>query len=1167
MNRDHMHADAAIRESDERFRNVARATADAIWDWDLESDGIWWNEGIQTLFGFSPGDIEPGSEAWSLRIHPEDRDRVLRGIHAVIDSDLENWSAEYRFVRKDGSYAHVLDRGFVIRGNGNIAVRMVGGMTDQSERHRATEQLRESEAQYRLLFDNNPHPMWVYEMATLRLLAVNAAAIGHYGYTRQEFLAMTLCDFRPAEDLARLEQTVGARPEERKISRLWRHLKKDGSMIDAEVVDHAIDFNGKSAGLVLANDVTERLRTQRELASVSRAQQMLSACNEALIRVEDEAALLEKICRICVEIGGYRMAWVGFAHEDESRLVVPMAHAGDYAGYLEGIQLSLCDDQPLARTPLGRAIRDNEAVIVSDLAKEPTFARMLARAEERGYRGAVCLPLRDKEHVFGALSLYTAQAVQASADEVKLLQALADNLAFGIGNIRHQLERRQFQMAAMTVGAGVFASTGTAFFKQLASNMAKAVGAQAAFVAQLLPGAPSTARTVAVVIDGNVSPNFDYVLDESACETLLANPGWFIADRISELLPCSPVLPGLGMRGCVGRRLENSAGDPAGVLFVLFREPLTESDRQSDFIASILRIFAARASAELERREADARIREQASLLDKAKDAIVVRGLDNRIRFWNKGAERLYGWTADEVVGRSIEEILYHDLEAHRNATRDVMERGDWSGEINERRKDGSLLTVEAHWTLVQDEIGRPQSILAIKTDITQRKAAEREIQYLAFYDPLTRLPNRQLLMDRLQHALERSARSDSEGALLFIDLDNFKTINDTLGHDMGDLLLQQVAGRLVACVRKSDTVARLGGDEFVVMLENLGVTPDVAAERVKATGEKILAALNQPYLFERYEHYSTPSIGVSLFKDHRDSIGELLKRADLAMYQAKAAGRNTLRFFDPAMQAAVSARAALEADLRQGLREREFLLHYQPQFDGDGAMTGVEALLRWEHPGRGLVSPEEFIPLAEETGLILCLGQWVLETACTQLAAWSARTETAHFCMAVNVSARQFRHPNFMDMVLSVLDRTGADPCKLKLELTESVLVDNADDTIAKMSALKEKGIGFLLDDFGTGYSSLAYLKRLPLDALKIDRSFVSDVPTDPNDGAIARTIMALANSLGLAVIAEGVETVAQRDFLARHGCHAYQGYLFSRPLPVDRLEEFMRIHGQARA
>ena len=444
---------------------------------------------------------------------------------------------------------------------------------------------------------------------------------------------------------------------------------------------------------------------------------------------------------------------------------------------------------------------------------------------------------------------------------------------------------------------------------------------------------------------------------------------------------------------------------------------------------------------------------------------------------------------------------------------------------------------------------------VVILTDITQRKAAEEQIEQLAFYDPLTRLPNRRLLLDRLHQAVATGARTRRQGALLFIDLDNFKTLNDTLGHDIGDLLLQQVARRLLDSVRTRDTVARLGGDEFVVMLEDLGTQPAEAATRVQVVGAKILAALTQPFDLAGHHCHSTPSIGATLISEHPTTVDELLKRADLAMYQAKAAGRNTLRFFDPDMQAVLEARTALESDLREGLREGQFLLWYQAQVDSEGRLTGAEALVRWQHPRRGLVGPAEFIPLAEQTGLILPLGRWVLESACSQLAVWAQRPETAGLTLAVNVSAREFRHPGFVAEVGALLAVSGADPHRLKLELTESLLLDDIGDTIAKMTALKALGLGFSLDDFGTGYSSLSYLKRLPLDQLKIDQSFVRDVLTDPNDAAIARTIVALGQSLGLAVIAEGVETQGQRAFLLASGCRAFQGYLFGRPGPVEAL------------
>ncbi|MGA8055578.1 MAG: EAL domain-containing protein, partial [Burkholderiales bacterium] len=439
--------------------------------------------------------------------------------------------------------------------------------------------------------------------------------------------------------------------------------------------------------------------------------------------------------------------------------------------------------------------------------------------------------------------------------------------------------------------------------------------------------------------------------------------------------------------------------------------------------------------------------------------------------------------------------------------------------------------------------------------EITDRRVAEARIEQLAFYDSLTQLPNRRLVLDRLHHALAASNRSRELGAVLFIDLDDFKTLNDTRGHDVGDLLLKEVASRLAACVRENDTVGRLGGDEFLVILERLGANAEEAATQAGVIGNKLLAALAHPCVVAGHAIHITGSAGVALFGDHEETADGMLKRADLAMYRGKAGGRNTLCFFDLEMQNAVTARAALEAELRQALRDSQFRLLFQPQVDGAGRVTGAEALIRWQHPRRGLVCPAEFVPSAEETGLIVPLGRWVLRAACAELAAWSVVPNTAHLTMAVDVSAREFRHPDFVDEVSNVLEETGANPQKLVLEFTESLLLDDTDDTIAKMVALKAKGVSFAVDDFGIGYSSLIYLKHLPVDQLKIDQSFVRGVLIDPNDAAIAGAILALGHSLGLAVIAEGVESAEQREFLARLGCNRFQGYLFGRPGPVEAL------------
>jgi diguanylate cyclase (GGDEF)-like protein len=417
------------------------------------------------------------------------------------------------------------------------------------------------------------------------------------------------------------------------------------------------------------------------------------------------------------------------------------------------------------------------------------------------------------------------------------------------------------------------------------------------------------------------------------------------------------------------------------------------------------------------------------------------------------------------------------------------------------------------------------------------------------------------MLLDRLNEAVGESGHA-REGALMFIDLDNFKVLNDTLGHQKGDLLLQQVARRLRNCVAKGDLVARLGGDEFVVLLENRPDKPLDPVTAAEAVSQRILEGLGEPYVLPGYLHHSTCSIGVTLFGKAPSSVNELLKQADLAMYQAKAAGRNAVRFFDPEMQAVASANAALASDLRQAWRDNQLKIEYQPQVGMDGRMFGVEALLRWEHPTRGIVRPDAFIPTAEETSLIIPIGHWVLEAACAQLAEWAQRPDRSHLSIAVNVSVRQFRHPDFIDEVMTCVRRAGIRPDRLKLELTESLLADHLDAAIAKMRNLKDMGVRLSVDDFGIGYSSLSYLKRLPIDELKIDRAFVKDILTDGNDAAIAGTIIGLCRSLGLEVIAEGVETEEQRAFLHRQGCERYQGYLYCRPLPLANLEAFMEAH-----
>ena len=569
-------------------------------------------------------------------------------------------------------------------------------------------------------------------------------------------------------------------------------------------------------------------------------------------------------------------------------------------------------------------------------------------------------------------------------------------------------------------------------------------------------------------------------------------------------------------------------------------------------------IFTAFIADISERKQSEVKLRLAANVFTHAREGIMITRPDCKIIDVNEAFTKITGYTAEEVIGNSPSMLSSggHNADSYSAIWQSIHLTGGWEGEIQSRRKNGELYPQQLTIILVRDVNDTVMNYMAVFVDITLRKAAVDEINQLAFYDSLTHLPNRRLLVDRLNQALVASARSGKDGALLFLDLDHFKTLNDSLGHDIGDLLLKQVAERLTACVREGDTVARLGGDEYVVMLEDLSEHAIEAATQAEAIGEKILSTLNQVYQLDSHEYHSTLSVGVALFSDHNQSQEDLLKHADIAMYQAKKAGRNILRFFDPQMQQAIHARVDLELELRKAIDKKQFHLYYQLQVNSMHKPTGAEALIRWIHPERGQISPSHFIPLAEETGLIVPIGQWVLETACAQIKSWQQDEHTRELTLSINVSAKQFRQTDFVAQVQVGIKRYGIDPMLLKLELTESILLDDIEGTIATMNALKELGIRFSLDDFGTGYSSLQYLKRLPLYQLKIDQSFVRDIAVDSSDQAIVRTIIAMAHTLNLNVIAEGVETEEQQELLLSNGCTHYQGYLFGKPVSIAQFE-----------
>lgn len=543
-----------------------------------------------------------------------------------------------------------------------------------------------------------------------------------------------------------------------------------------------------------------------------------------------------------------------------------------------------------------------------------------------------------------------------------------------------------------------------------------------------------------------------------------------------------------------------------------------------------------------------------------AQEGIVITDANKRILRVNKAFTRITGYNLEDVGGKYLNILSsgQKDKRYYDEIWQKISESDYWEGEVWNTRKNGEVFPERLIITAVKTPDGIVTNYVSTLTDITLIKNAEQEIKHLAYYDPLTHLPNRRLMAEHIEHAMAVSRRTGKKFALLFLDIDHFKTLNDTLGHDMGDRLLKIIAKLITRCIREGDSVSRFGGDEFVVLLEGLSVYPIIAATQAEDIANKIVTSIHKPYRLVSHSYTSSISIGITVFDGHQREVEELLKQADIAMYQAKSDGRNTHRFFDPQMQSTINARAELERELNQAITEQQFQLYYQKQVDNAGNTLGAEALIRWMHPERGLILPLDFIPLAEQNRSILAIGQWVLDAACRQLKIWQQDPFTRDLTISVNVSAKQFHQSNFVSQVKKAVQRHNINPACLKLELTETLFLNDIQDTIIQMKELADIGIEFSLDDFGTGYSSLQYLKKLPLYQLKIDKSFVDDLVNDSNDQAIVRTIIAMAHSLGLNVIAEGVDTKEKQQRLLTEGCMHFQGYLFGKPVPI---EEFFAV------
>ena len=968
------------------------------------------------------------------------------------------------------------------------------------------------------------------------IVEVNDAFCEILGYTRKEAMLLNISDwnsqYSKQELLARLQSFIGKNARFETV-----HRRKDGKLINVEVSISGVDIEGQLYFFASSRDITERKAAENKVRRLTQIYAALSQCNQAIVRCTNEVELFSTICRDVVSFGGMKMAWIGVIDETRN-LVKPVASFGAGIEYLNGAEISIVAHNPGGMGPTGTAIRESKPIWCQDFQHDPATAAWHERGAEFDWCASASLPLYRKGVAIGAFTLYDDEANAFDEAAQNLLVKMAMDISFALDNYDREYERKltgeenarlaeRLDVATRAAKIGIWdwdvvnnnLIWDDRMFKLYGANREEFGGAYEAWRALVHPEDSVEANeTMQRALRGEIPFDTEFRVS------------WHNGE-----------IRNIKALGQVVRDVEGVPIRMTGVNYDITEHKQSEAN---------LRIAAAAFESH---------------------ESMMITDADRIILRVNKSFTENTGYTSEEVVGQTPRLLSsgHHKAGFYRAMWETINRTGAWQGEIWDRKKNGEVYPKWLTITAVKGEDGIVSHYVGSHIDITERKAAEEKIRYLGLYDDLTNLPNRRLLLDRLQHALASSARIGREGALLLIDLDNFKSLNDSLGHHVGDLLLQQIAQRLTSCVREGDTVARLGGDEFVVLLENLSEQTIEATAQTEAIGEKLLGCLSQPpYLLETHQYHATASIGATLFNgaaqfnDQDQVINELLKQADIAMYQAKKAGRNTLRYFNRQMQASITARVALEGELRKALENQQFKLYYQIQVDSTHHPIGAEVLIRWIHPVLGMVSPAQFIPMAEETGLILPIGFWVLDMACAQLKAWQQDALTRDLVLAVNVSARQFHQADFVAQVHDVVQRHAINPMRLKLELTEGMLLADVEETIKIMNVLSEIGIQFSLDDFGTGYSSLQYLKRLPLDQLKIDQSFVRNLVTDNSDKAIVRTIIAMAQSLGITVIAEGVETEEQRQLLLKDCCTHYQGFLFSKPVPITQFEALLK-HG----
>jgi len=1003
-----------------------------------------------------------------------------------------------------------------------------GLMTQAVEHER---KLREQEAVYHEMFDGNPNPMWVYDANSLRFLAVNDAAVTHYGYSRDEFLLMTLSDIRPPEDSSRLSRYVASLSSHNiAAGGIWKHQKRDGSLIDVEISSHGLNFNNRPARLVLAYDVTERERTEAQLRESDRfARATLDAVVLHIAVLDENGAIIAT-----------NKAWRNFSAQNGGALQT----TGIGANYIQATRAAAAagnqtamDLLPNLEALIGGKIDSfqfeypchsptEKRWFIAHVSRFPDdgVLRIVISHENITGRKMAELELLKLNRYYAALSAMNAAIVRTREPQQILDQVC--RIAVDQGELelvwvgRLESDHRHITRAASYGRASGYLDQVT-------------ISADPDDISGLGPVGISVREGRSVVVN-------DFSRDESTRPWHEPARHW----GLKAILVCP-----IHRRDHIWGEIAFYANQPDYFSpdLVNLMEKLTE-----DLAYSLDMVDMERSRA-----EAEAQLLLNARIIESSHEGLFITDSDHRYTMVNRAFCTITGYNSDELIGNKMNLLSSGRQEPgfYQQLQTSLAHSGRWEGELWDRRKDGEIYPASLSITRVDGSEAGSYQHIAIYRDITERKAYESKIEHIASHDILTDLPNRVLLADRISVAIAHAARSGGQLALLFVDLDRFKLVNDTLGHDFGDLLLKEIARRITAALRSADTVSRVGGDEFVVLLQDIGSAEDAAR-----VAEKIIRSIKQPFDINGHRLIVTASVGVAMYPDNGQDAQGLTVLADLAMRAAKQSGNNRYQFYSHELGANASERLTMENELRSAIDRGEIFVAYQPQCSlDDGRIVGIEALARWQHPAYGLVSPLQFIPIAEESGLILDIGAWITHEVCRQAQAWR-QAGIVDVPVSVNVSALQFQQADFVSNIESALTATGLPATQLELEVTESVLMTGIDEVLEKLNNLHAGGIKLAIDDFGTGYSSLSYLRQLPAQRLKIDQSFIRDLPASQDAASIARAIVSLASSLGMKTVAEGVETQAQVDFLRSISCSVGQGYLYAKPMTSSDFEVWIK-------